>query len=432
MTTLRARIRELQGRQRERANPQLLTRRGAGLLGAALGLWLVSRAFGVRELSMLALVIVVLLVLAVAATRIASTRLAVDRIVEAPRLHHGHQGSVRIRLRNVGRLPTAILDVYDEVAPILAEHSRAVLPPLPAGGTAGFRYQLHGRLRGRWQVGPVRVALRDPFGLAVRTQRLASVGEVVVYPPIVALPPGLPLAGHLGTGASGRRRPLARGDDLSIVREYVRGDDLRKVHWRSTAHRGKLMVRQDEAPQHPQASLVLDLRAARHLGHGPASSLEYAVTAAASIAMHLAARSYAITLLTGPLTAPPRAITGLLALEQLAAAAPIRDEAVLAPLWQQLATGTAGHGTLLVVATVPNASELRQMVRAGRGFPARTALLIDAGSFRRRRDGLPDPAAAAAALRTAGWRVAVQRAGEPLDGVWHELLAQRVHRGTGA
>ncbi len=409
----------------------LLTRRGWGLLASAGALWGVSRLLGIPELSMVALAALVLLALAVLATQAASATLSATRTVATPRLHHGQSGEVEVWLRNEGRLPTALLQVEDGVPATLADDASAVLAPLPPGRRAAIRYEVTGRLRGHWEFGPVRVWIRDPFGLVARPRPVAADGAVTVYPPVVELPRGLPLSGHLGSGTSGRPRPGAHGDDLAMVREYVRGDDLRKVHWRSTAHRGQLMVRQDESPQSPTATLVLDLREGHHAGVGAASSLEYAVTAAASIAVHLATRAYAVTLLTQPAASPPAPMDHEVALERLAVVEPVPD-GQLDAIWTQMASGVGATGSLIAVVTTPTPRELRTMVRAGRHFPSRTALLVDAGSFRRRRErDDADADAAVAALRAAGWRVGRQRAGERLDHVWQELVVQRGRAGIG-
>lgn len=398
-----------------------MTDRGKALLVSAVVAWLASRILGVPELSMLALGMVVLLLLAVVFTYLASAQLTVTRGVHPPRLFFDATGTVEVRLENLGRVPTALLQVEDEVPGTLADSARFVLRPVGAGETVTARYTLHGRHRGRFTVGPLTVRLRDPFGLVNRSQRFTRTDEVVVYPPVWRLPPGVPLGGQTATGGEGRPRPLASGEDLANVREYVRGDDLRKVHWRTTAHRGKLMVRQDEAPQNPQGVVALDLRAAAHQGHGPTASIESAVAAAASATYHLAERSYAVTVLTGPLTSPPRPLPWRLALDQLADVA-VDARADLTGLLRQLGQGVAGEGVLCAVVTVPAPAELRQLVRAGRAFATRLALLVDAGSHAARyrpRDGTDQ---VAMALRAAGWRVTVLRNGDRLDERWRELV----------
>jgi uncharacterized protein (DUF58 family) len=78
------------------------------------------------------------------------------------------------------------------------------------------------------------------------------------------------------------------------TREYRRGDDLRRVHWRSTARTGELMVRREEQPWQSRATVVLDSRRTAHRGTGAASSLEWLVAAAASVAVHLTHAGFAV------------------------------------------------------------------------------------------------------------------------------------------
>ena len=82
------------------------------------------------------------------------------------------------------------------------------------------------------------------------------------------------------------------------MREYRRGDDLRRVHWRSSARVGELMVRREEQPWQSRATVFLDNRGTSHRGQGAACSLEAAVSAAASIAVHLTHRGYTVRLVT--------------------------------------------------------------------------------------------------------------------------------------
>ena len=76
------------------------------------------------------------------------------------------------------------------------------------------------------------------------------------------------------------------GQDDAPIREYRHGDDLRRMHWRSTARVGELMVRREEQAWDPSATVMLDTRASAHAGEGMQHSLEWAISAAASIAIH--------------------------------------------------------------------------------------------------------------------------------------------------
>jgi uncharacterized protein (DUF58 family) len=228
----------------------------------------------------------------------------------------------------------------------------------------------------------------------------------------------------------------ARGADDASTREYRTGDDLRKIHWRSSARTGALMVRQEERPWRGQSTLLLDLRSAGHVaavGHPVAgvdprqtSSLEWAVSAAASIGNHVLMRGRELTLLTDPSAdrlrfASPLPLTHHLAgvreaghLDLGAMAAPIRS--------------AARDSSLIAVIGRLDPATLRTLADAhprGRSSPA-FALLLDVDTW---RDADPDGlrrtevSAGADVLRNAGWRVTVVRHGESTPEAWQILLA---------
>ncbi|MDP8930200.1 MAG: DUF58 domain-containing protein, partial [Actinomycetota bacterium] len=221
----------------------MLTDRGKLLLLAGAALWLIGRSFGIDEVSMAALACLVLVGIGVLFTSLASTRLTSRRRVHPTRLWYDEKGSVDLEIRNEGWLPTPLLLLEDEIAAALAASPRFVLDPLGPGHRIQVSYRIEGRRRGLHRVGPARVHLRDPFGVAQRSMRLGDAEEVMVYPPVLPLPSILPRLGRLGTATEGTVRPLITSGEFANVREYVRGDDLRKVHWKSTAHRGKLMLK---------------------------------------------------------------------------------------------------------------------------------------------------------------------------------------------
>jgi hypothetical protein len=405
-----------------------VTHRGVGLVVSIVVLWAFARSFGIPELQMAAVGCLVLVAGAVCWAVVLPTRLDVDRSVSPGTLWFGHDATVRLTIRNAGRLPTPAIRIDDRVPGELAATASALLAPLPSGGRVTTAYTIHGGQRGRVELGPVTFRATDPFGLVRRERTIDNVGAVTVYPPVWTLPPGLPLGGATSTGTTGRRRTVPTGDDLADIREYVRGDDLRSVHWPSTAHRGKLMVRRSESARSPSAVVLLDRRTERHRGRGAAGSFETAVAAAASAGYHLTTRGRAVTLLDGPVAHAPKALPWEAWLERLA---DVRTEAVDVPgLLRQVGDGVAGDGTLVAVVTVPDAVELRTLVRAGRGFSTRAAVIIDASSH---TGGGRDPEAerVVSSLRAAGWRAATVARGDRLDERWRELVASgRVARLT--
>ncbi|HEX2029054.1 MAG TPA: DUF58 domain-containing protein [Nitriliruptorales bacterium] len=398
----------------------MLTDRGKLLLVAAPTTWVVGRLLAIPQLWMAAVATVALLALAVGYARVASAQLALRRAVHPQRLFHDADGEVVLDLRNDGRLPTAALVVEDLAPAVLADPPRFVLDPLPSGATRQLVYPLRGRQRGRYTIGPALVNLRDPFGVAQRPVRFGGTVEVVVYPPVWALPDVLPPLGRQGTSYDGAPRPVATSGEFANVREYVRGDDLRKVHWRCTAHRGKLMIKQEESPQDVEATLLLDVRRDAHRGVGPGSTFEQAVETVASAAYHLSERRYALRLVTGASTAPLPTTSWRHILEVLAVIG-VERGASLRPVWQQLASGLGGNGLLLTVVTPPSPEDLREMVRAGRSFAARVAVVVAPGGHSGRDRGLLSTERTLLALRGAGWRVTVHRPGQALDAAWREL-----------
>jgi hypothetical protein len=397
-----------------------VTHRGIGLVAAIVILWVFARSFGIPELQMAAVGCLVLVVGAVLWAVVLPTRLTADRTVIPGTIWFDGDATVRLTIRNAGRLPTPYLHVQDAAPSSLVANATTRLAPLSPGSRATVTYPLHGDQRGRFTLGPLTVRARDPFGLVRRTRTLDSYGTVTVYPPVWALPPGLPLGGATTAGNDGRRRTVTTGDELADIREYVRGDDLRSVHWPSTAHRGRLMVRRSESARSPGAVVLLDRRVDRHRGHGATSSFETAVAAAASAGYHLSTRGRSVILLDGPVARPPRALPWEAWLERLA---DIETDTVdLSGLLRQVGDGLAGDGTFVAILTVPDAAELRALVRAGRGFATRAALIVDAASHASsRRDS--DAATVVTSLRAAGWRATKLARGDRLDDRWRELAS---------
>jgi hypothetical protein len=108
-----------------------------------------------------------------------------------------------------------------------------------------------------------------------------------VFPAIEVLPP---LAAASPHSVEGTPRPLAPtpvGDEFFTMREYQPGDDVKKIHWRTTARQGRLMVRQEDRPSEPRAMVLLDDRRRSHARRADgADSFEACVSSAASL-VHL-------------------------------------------------------------------------------------------------------------------------------------------------
>jgi len=138
-------------------------------------------------------------------------------------------------------------------------------------------YELRRVPRGRHTYDAVRMTVQDPFALAREQLVQGEPQALVVYPRLVRLDR---LFSEGGAHAQDGRRLLLRrptGYELHSVREYVEGESLRKVHWRSTARRGRLMVKELEDAPRDEVAVLLD-------GHAPrGDAFELAVRAAGSV-----------------------------------------------------------------------------------------------------------------------------------------------------
>jgi uncharacterized protein (DUF58 family) len=303
---------------------------------------------------------------------------------------------------------------------------------LDARAATVLTYPLRPVVRGVHRVGPLAGRVVDPLGLAAFDRELAGSDRLLVLPRVVGLR-GLPPA--LATGAGTPGAALAhqgQGSSDVLVRPWRHGDELRRVHWRSTARHDELMVRLEERPWRGGLTVLLDRRDIAHRGRGAASSLEFAVGTVASVCVHLHACGERVTVLTEDgrdlLRAAPTTVgTGVdPLLDALAALRPSARSNLGAPV-------LAGGGDLLAVLGAVTPGELEPLLaRPGGGH----AVLLDTATWDPTGPApdvpapdvpapdvrAPEVRTAAAALRRAGWHVAVAAAGDTPNRVWDRLV----------
>ncbi|MEU9145320.1 DUF58 domain-containing protein [Streptomyces sp. NPDC048349] len=281
-----------------RASLSGLTTRGRSFLAAGIAAAVCAYVLGQGALLRVGLLLALLPLLCVYALHRTRYRVSGSRRLTPGRVPAGAEARVQLRMDNTSRLPTGLLMLQDRVPYVLGPRPRFVLDRVEPGGRREVSYRVRSDLRGRYPLGPLQLRLADPFGLVELTRSFSSFDTLTVIPRTEPLPP-VRLSGESSGYGDGSRRSLAlAGDDDVIPRGYRRGDDLRRVHWRSTARYGELMVRREEQPQRSRATVLLDTRQLAFEGAGPDSAFEWAVSAAASSLVHLLEQGYAVRLLT--------------------------------------------------------------------------------------------------------------------------------------
>ncbi len=348
-------------------------------------------------------------------------RLALVRTVQPQIVPAGQPARVRLTMTNEGRTPSGALLLEDQVPYVLGSRPRFVLEGIARGWRRHITYQVRSDIRGQFQIGPMSVRVSDPFGLVELGRAFRTTVPLTVTPRTVPLPT-IPLGGGWTGSGDNRPRAFATGSAEDVtVREYRHGDDLRRVHWRSSARIGELMVRREEQPWQSRATVFLDNRVVSHRGHGIASSLEAAVSAAASVAVHLSHRGFMVRLVTA---------SG----EDTTGAWHFRDADLnTGPLLEALAVVTAleqvrldtgwlsepsGGGLTVAVLGEVRDHDIPVLRRMQHHTSSAIALALDvnAWSTPNGSDG-----GAGAMLTQLGWRSATLRPRDRLDAVWQEL-----------
>lgn len=371
--------------------------------------------------------------------------IASRRGVSQARAQAGTEVVVQLTVTNRSLIPTGALMLEDRLPARLSGRARFVLDGLNGRETRTVAYHVPALPRGHYEAGPLRVRLTDPFGLIDATRSFTARSRFVITPIVERLPDlHLPNSWDLGENA-GSHSIGSRGADDASTREWRHGDALRKIHWRSTARTGSLMVRHEERPWQGHATLLLDVRETAHEvaegAGGPGDdrqqrSLEWAVSAIASIGSQLFLAGREVSLIDNP-TAHERARFGSQAafVDHLAEVT-ARNETSLLSIVPQLRQAMRDSTVVAVLGRIDDTSvhALAEAHPRGSATPA-FAVLLDVESWR--GGPAPDESApngpiwtaesrrVAETLRAAGWWVVPARASDPIPAIWTRLLRQR-------
>lgn len=411
-----------------------MTVRGRFFVGAGVSIALVGMVLGLYDLTKVGVLLLMLPVLAGLLVR-RDLKIEVGRSLLPSRVPIGGHSDVTLAVRNAGRRSTPLLRGEEELSQTFGDRPHVLVPSLAPGEQRALTYRVRSHLRGHHPVGPLSVRSTDPFGLATRTTTIPGGNALVVLPRAIPLSPvsGVPAASG-GETSSSPRMALHGEDDIG-VREYRIGDDLRRIHWPSTARTGETMVRQDEEPSRRRALVVLDDRGAVHAGAGSGGSFEWSVTAVASVVTLLLGERFDVHLsFASDTSGRVVPVEGLdQALDRLAAVQP--SPATSARGIVEVLDDFAQHGGGLVVAVLGALDQASADLCAARTSHG-LALVVDTGGFTDPRTGgathrgpMSGPAAETSErLALGGWRTRTVRPGDRLQPMWHELTVGRLVR----
>ncbi len=339
------------------------TTRGWAALGAGVALIVLWVVFGERLMLGVGLFLVVTIGSGVAYVRSTVPSVGVSRRVTPFQVHDGDRAIVEVTLSTSRRIPQAI--VLDEVSGLGT--ARFVADRVEPHNPMVARYEVLCRPRGVYTVGPAIVQVRDPLALCEAGGTAGKIDRLVVYPAVEDLD-GLPLGrGHDPTVNTSRASfSQTGGEDFFTLREYQQGDDLRRVHWPSSAKRGELMIRQLEMPWQSRALVLLD---PRQTAYPDSEAFEHAVRGVASAFRHLFRNGYTPTLWIGNGSGT---VVGSsegygIAMEELAAVQPAPVLDLKTALARLRRTGVAG-GVLVLVTGVPDDPVLGMYRTLGNDF----------------------------------------------------------------
>ncbi|MDM7832031.1 DUF58 domain-containing protein [Cellulomonas edaphi] len=406
------------------------TARGWGLAGV--GLATLGLGTGMGSTDLVRIAALALLCVGGAAAVVAwrdpargRSRIDVERLVMPNPVHAGSVVGVDVHIRahDVGsRTRLAGLRFAEQAATELSAGRPLKAQVSRERAHVTVSYTVEAARRGRWPIGPLVVTRSDVFGTVTTSTTLGDSAEVRVWPTIAALPtPSDVLVGEPDRVALGARSPST--DDASL-RDYREGDDLRRVHWSSSARRGALMVRSDERAGMRPVSVLMDLPLRS------AGALEWTISAGASMALAMLDAGHPVRMLDGthvsavgtPFvhartdSARSALLDRTIDLERPRAAADA-EKALIAAAHMLDSTEAGGEIVLAVLGalSVRSREALAHVVDTAQGW----AMVRSDGSTAARQS---DAEHTVRALRRAGWRAVMVEPGEDVVGAWTRML----------
>jgi uncharacterized protein (DUF58 family) len=414
-----------------RYNPWLLlTLRGKTFAVVGGILLLGGILMGQRDVLWFGLFLFLLPLVAVVVVARSRLRLTCERRISPPEAVVGERLSGELIITKSGQLPSGLLQFEDDVPRGLGRPPRFTVHRFAGEWRREISYPMAGLMRGRFRTGPLTVRATDPFHLVKLDRRFSATSEVQITPRVVPLPMMRTASGGGSTGDTMPQKAGVIGADDVLVREYHSGDDVRRIHWRTTARRGELFVRREEQAWDPTATVILDSRTSAHAGRGRGSSFEWAVSAAASIALHFVDAGFRVDLFDagGAMVSGERGALATVTRQQIIDA---MTDVQLSP--RSTLTRTVEHASLtqrgqLMVCILGRMTpgDVEVILGAQRNRARVFAFVLDPDTFTSRSERstpeqFDEHRAALDRLRQASWRVIEVAAGTEVVDAWTDL-----------
>src|SRR3989454_7328226 len=240
---------------------------------------------GWSPLYKLTYVLLTLFILSWVWARYSLRKLVFHRNTTSGRVQVGETFEERLMLDNVSVLPKLWVQIVD--GSTLPGHCAGYVASMGGRKRAVWKARTVCNRRGRYQLGPVTATSGDPFGLFRRHKALTPAHELLVLPRVLPITHFALFTGGLPGRGRSSLRSLQTTTNATTIRDYMAGDALSRIHWRSSAHYNKLMVKEFDLDPAVDAWIILDLHDAVQAGQGEQSTDEYGVTIAATVATYL-------------------------------------------------------------------------------------------------------------------------------------------------
>ena len=262
-------------------------------LGSLAG-FVLARALGGRALFLLVYAGVALVIAAVVSSR-RKRRITGERSTLPTRMRVGQVGEVEVTLTAPGRLRAFVLE--EHLSSLFGDPVRVTVPVVGGDNAFVHSYAVRPTLRGVYSLGPLSAEWTDPFGLARHQQVLADPVDVIVHPttdaifdrPLTRLwedPPFRPPVS----------RPWPQGFEFYGMRDYVPGDDPRRIVWTAVARTGRYLLRESEQGITDRVTLVVDNAKKAHSPGYPSETFELAIRAVASLGAYNIKQGFSVRL----------------------------------------------------------------------------------------------------------------------------------------